>query len=233
MESGNMETIVRPKSLTELVAEKLMDMIVNGSLELGAQVSEARIAKDFDVSRTPVREAFNRLEMEGLLKLSPQKGTFVFSLSAEELVQLCDARVCLEKTAFQTAIANNPEELHAQLTDVVQRMTEAREAGDDNLYLSLDTVFHQCLFDCSKNHFLNDAYQAISKKMAAIRNRLGRHPEHMNKSFREHCEMVDAVKKRDVELALNILSMHIDRIEGSYWKMATIKASEGQEIFSS
>lgn len=216
-----METIERPKSLTELVTEKLMDVIVNGELELGAQVSEARIAKDFNVSRTPVREAFNRLEMEGLLSVEPQRGTFVFALEPHELAQLCDARVCLETTALELAIKADSKALSARLAECVANMTEALETGDVNRYLALDTEFHQHLFDCSENRFLNDAYQAIAKKMAALRNRLGRHAEHMDKSYREHQAIVDAVASEDTPKALEILRNHIDRKEGSYWKQAT------------
>ena len=216
-----MNSIERPKSLTELVAAKLREMIVNGQLELGAQVSEASIAKEFEVSRTPVREAFNRLEIEGLLHVSPQKGTFVFSLSPHELAMLCDARVCLENTALQTAIEQNADNLYTQLNTVVEKMTSALKAGDVKEYLSLDAVYHQCFFDSSQNCFLNDAYQAISKKMAAIRHRLGRHPDHLNKSYKEHCEMAEAVKLKNVEQSLAILGRHIDRKQGSYWKEAT------------
>lgn len=211
----------RPKSLTELVTENLRDRIVTGEFDLGSQLSESRIAKDLEVSRTPVREAINRLEMEGLLIVEPQKGSFVFNLEPEELAKLCDARVCLETTALTLAVQNRSDDLHAALKECVDQMTLAREADDVAKYLALDTEFHQHLFDCADNRFLNDAYQAISLKMAAIRTRLGGHPEHMAKSYREHQELVEAVKARDLDLALSILRSHIDRKEGSYWIEAT------------
>ena len=100
-------------------------------------------------------------------------------------------------------------------------MTEARSRQDDTAYLGLDTEFHQHLFDCADNRFLNDAYQAIAPKMAAIRNRLGRHPDHMAKSYREHLEILEAVRQRDTVTALSVLRSHIDPKEGSYWKEAT------------
>jgi len=220
-----MKSIKRPKSLTELVTETLREWIVSGDLELGEHLSEIRISKELDVSRTPVREAVNRLEMEGLLTVEPMRGTFVFSLEPAELAKLCDARVCLETAALKEAIRLNPDALHAVLAKCVDDMTRAREQKDDSAYLAADTVFHQCLFDHSDNRFLNDAYQAIAKKMAALRNRLGRHPDHMSKSYREHIELAEAVKKRDVERAMQILKSHIDRKEGSYWSQATV---EGQ-----
>lgn len=217
-----MKSIKRPKSLTELVTETLREWIVSGDLELGEHLSEIRISKELEVSRTPVREAVNRLEMEGLLTVEPMRGTFVFSLEPRELAKLCDARVCLETAALREAIRLNPDALHEDLAGCVDDMTKARDRNDDSAYLAADTVFHQCLFDHSDNRFLNDAYQAISKKMAALRNRLGRHPEHMAKSYREHIELTDAVKRRDLDEALEILKSHIDRKEGSYWNEATV-----------
>ncbi|UWQ90877.1 GntR family transcriptional regulator [Rhodobacteraceae bacterium M382] len=211
----------RPKSLTELVTENLRDRIVGGEFDLGEQLSEARIAKDIEVSRTPVREAINRLEMEGLLDIEPQRGSFVFNLEPYELAKLCDARVCLETTALTHAIRERPEDLAKALGACLDRMTAAREVGDDVEYLALDTLFHQCFFDCSDNRFLNDAYQTIALKMAALRNRLGHHPDHMAKSYREHLELVECVKARDTQKALEILTAHIDRKEGSYWNDVT------------
>ena len=211
----------RPKSLTELVTENLRDRIVSGEFGLGEQLSEARLAKDLGVSRTPVREAINRLEMEGLLVVEPQRGSFVFNLEPDELAKLCDARVCLETTALTQAMHINPRKLHDALSISVSKMKAARDAGDDAAYLAEDTVFHQSIFDCADNRFLNDAYQTIALKMSALRNRLGNHPEHMAKSFREHVELVQTVLEGDALKALEILKLHIDRKEGSYWSDAT------------
>lgn len=216
-----MRTIPRPKSLTELVSEALRDWIISGDLDLGSQLSEARIASELQVSRTPVREAINRLEMEGLLVVEPQRGSFVFSLEPKELAKLCDARLCLESAALSSAIASNAEKLAERLKNCVNEMAAAREKGDVPGYLKLDSEFHQILLDESDNRFLNDAYQAIAQKMAALRNRLGRHPDHMAKSFREHIEICKAVADKDVEKALAILTAHIGQNEGSYWKVAT------------
>src|SRR5690606_4835503 len=96
---GGMQRIERPRSLTELVADALRREIVEGELQLGAALSEARIAQRLEVSRTPVREAFTRLEREGLLRTEPQRGTFVFTLSAKELTDICHLRVVLEIAA--------------------------------------------------------------------------------------------------------------------------------------
>ena len=132
-----MKPFKRPKSLTELVTEALRDRIVAGDFDLGSQLSEARIAALLQVSRTPVREAFNRLEIEGLLHVAPQRGTFVFNLEPDELAKLCDARVSLETAALAAAIRDNPGQLHARLDACVTRMARARRVGDVSAYLVL------------------------------------------------------------------------------------------------
>ncbi|NQZ32392.1 MAG: GntR family transcriptional regulator [Oceanospirillaceae bacterium] len=216
-----MSQIERTKSLTEQVTEKLEQLIIEGGLDLGCKISEVKIAKQFQVSRTPVREAINRLETEGLVTVVPQRGTFVFSLAPNELAQLCDARTCLETAALTSAIQTNPDLLERDMEECTNAMTVARDNHDDSEYLRLDSIFHQLMFDCSGNRFLNDAYQTISQKMSAIRNRLGRHPDHMLKSYREHLNILTAVKDRNIDLALSTLRSHIDRKEGTYWSMET------------
>lgn len=216
----------RPKSLTELVTSDLRKRIVGGEFDLGSQLSEARIAKDLGVSRTPVREAINRLEMEGLLVVEPQRGSFVFNLEPEELAKLCDARTCLEVEAFKQAFVAQPAALADALDASVGVMKEARSSGDDAAYLAQDTAFHQCFFDHADNRFLNDAYQTVSLKVAALRNRLGRHPDHMEKSYRDHILISKIVRERDADRALALLVSHIDRKEGSYWNIATDSNSE-------
>lgn len=216
-----MKTLARPKSLTEMATLALRDWIIAGELSLGAQLSEARISRDLGISRTPVREALNRLEMEGLLTVSPQRGSYVFQLDHAELAKLCDARVCLETAALSAAIASDPNGLATRLEALCTQMTAARAAKDVSAYLARDMEFHQALFDHSGNRFLNDAYQTIALKMAAVRNRLGRNPEHMEKSYAEHLRMTKAIHSRDGATAQAILEAHIGRKEGSYWQMVT------------
>ena len=214
-------SFAQPKSLTELVTEELRQKIVSGQLDLGSAISEASMAKELNVSRTPVREAINRLENEGLLKILPRRGTFVFCLGKDELAKICDVRVCLETAALQFSMAHDRAVFFSALEKCTDAMTLAREAGRDDAYLILDTAFHQCLFDHSDNRLLLDAYNAISSKMAALRNRLGGHPEHMEKSYREHVEIKELIGKNDLESALQVLTAHIDHKEGSYWQLAT------------
>ncbi|WP_306142658.1 GntR family transcriptional regulator [Roseibium sp. MMSF_3412] len=209
--------IERPKSFAEQVSDVLRAQIISGERDMGEALSETKIAKELGVSRTPVREAFARLELEGLVHTEPQRGTFVFTLDRCALVDICDVRVCLETAALRKAMERDPDGLVKSLADITKKMTKARKKADDRLYLSLDTEFHQKLFDHAQNMFLNDAFQTIAAKMACLRNKLGNHPDHMEKSYGEHiriCELLAAGKTDD---ASEVMISHIGRKEGSYW----------------
>jgi len=219
-QESRVQRIERPKSLTELVADELRAEIVSGALDMGSALSEAGIARRLEVSRTPVREAFMRLEIEGLVRTEPQRGTFVFTLTEQQLMDICDVRVALEVAALRSSAARNPGSLNHALAEVVEAMTRLRKAGDDAGYLAEDTRFHQLFFDCADNTFLNDAYQTIASKMAALRNRLGGHPDHMAKSYREHARIAEQVAEGNVDAAVETLVRHIGRKEGSYWELA-------------
>ncbi|MEO1193489.1 MAG: GntR family transcriptional regulator [Pseudomonadota bacterium] len=214
-----MTPIERPRSLTGLVTEALRQEIVAGDLEPGAALSEAKIASRLEVSRTPVREAFQRLELEGLVRTEPQRGTFVFTLTHKQLTDICDLRVCLESEALALSLKRDQAGLTAALEACVAEMTAARQDGDDRRYLALDTRFHQLLFDHADNAFLNEAYQTIAAKMAALRNRLGSHPDHMAKSFAEHRSIAALAAAGDLDEATALLTAHIGRKEGSYWNL--------------
>lgn len=209
----------RPRSLTELVADHLRDQIVDGAMAPGEALSEATIARQLEVSRTPVREAFARLEIEGLVRSEPQRGTFVFAMSRDELSAICDVRVVLETGAVRLAAERDRGRLTTALNAIIKRMETARDNGDDRAYLKLDTRFHQTLIDGTANAYLNQAYRTIAPRMAALRNRLGDHPDHMAKSFEEHRRIADLIAEGDIETAVSILIAHIGRKEGSYWNL--------------
>ena len=101
----------RTQSLAHLVTEQIRDLIITDKLALGEQLSEGDLAAELRVSRTPVREAFQRLEMEGLVEIQPQRGAFVFQFDVTELREICELREILEVGAFRMAVARDPGRL--------------------------------------------------------------------------------------------------------------------------
>lgn len=194
-------------------------MIVEGVLHLGETLSEARVATWLNVSRTPVREAFARLQIEGLIISEPQRRTCVFTPSTKDLDDICDVRCCLEARALKLAVERHRDKLGTRLAEINDLMRAAINKEDVQEYLRLDIDFHQAIFDCTDNQFLNDAYQTIASKLAAFRTRLASHQNYLRKGVVEHQRLGAFVAAGDLEAALAVMEEHISRSSDSFWKL--------------
>ena len=123
----------RPKSLAEVVTARLRREIVDGEFELGQALSESKIAARYGVSRTPVREAFACLGLEGLVRTEPQQGTFVFTVDRAQFAQISEARSILETSALRLAIERRHCDLVRQWNRSVEAMTIALRYRADSV----------------------------------------------------------------------------------------------------
>lgn len=206
----------RPKSLSETVLHYLRERIVLGDFELGASLSERQLAEDLEVSKTPVREALAQLRSEGLVTILPQRGAYVFTLSAREVIQICEFRLAIESAALELAIARNRDALAEEITTIVASMDEARGRGDTRAYLTLDTAFHAAFFTHCGNSYLRDSYERYSGKIAALRTHLAVKPMHTQLSYEEHVALRDVLAGGSRAEIAGILEAHIGRTRESY-----------------
>jgi DNA-binding GntR family transcriptional regulator len=211
-----MRPITRPPSLVDTVAAQLRELIVSGELPLGKMLSERNLAEAFGVSKTPVREALAQLKNEGLVRVAAQRGATVFSLSGQEVVDICEWRQTLEAAALRMAFERDRDGLVTGLAAVVERMRQSREAGDVKAYLAADTAYHRVFFRCCRNHLFMETYELMETKIAALRTHLSSRPSHTDKSFAEHIEMLDHLRQGDLATALACLTVHIDRTRMTY-----------------
>jgi DNA-binding GntR family transcriptional regulator len=210
--------IARPKSLTDSAADAIREAIVSGRLELGEQLAEATLAASMGLSKTPVREALLRLQKEGLVTVSPQRGTFVFTLHPGELSQICELRLALESGAMLLAMERGRDALSERWQGILSDMDEALASGDIETYLTLDSDFHLALIHASANEYFSSAYELIGAKVTTLRLKLGRDAFHIGKSMDEHRFIASALQTGDIAGALGALRNHIARKEGSYWE---------------
>lgn len=210
-----MKQITRPKSLFETAAQYIRQAITKGHLKLGQPISEGALASSLGISKTPVREALAKLKMEGLVHVIPQKGTFVFTLSEKEVIDICELRYTLESTALAFAFDRNRKPFLAAEKKTVDGMRSARKENDEDQYLELDSGFHLLFFKHCGNRYLDDAYQLIAARVAAMRTHLSLVPGHTTKSFKEHIDMLQCISDHDVAKALKILDEHITRTKNS------------------
>lgn len=198
------------------MAAQLRELIVSGELALGQQLSERNLAAAFGVSKTPVREALAQLKTEGLVLIAAQRGATVFTLSGQEVADICEWRQTLESTALRMAFERARDRLIADLAKVVERMKKARDRDDVKAYLAEDTAYHNIIFQCCGNRLFLDTYDLMQAKIAALRTHLSVKPHHTDRSFEEHIEIVEKLRSGDLEAALECLAVHIDRSRTTY-----------------
>lgn len=206
----------KPKSLSESVLEHLRGEIVSGRLELGAAISERQLADRLNVSKTPVREALAQLRNEGLVSILPRKGVYVFSLSASEVIAICDFRVAMETAALKLALERNPVDFVAEIREIVAEMERCQQAGDIPGYLALDTEFHAAAFRHCENHYLSESYSLYAGKISALRTHLAAKPLHTKLSFEEHKDLLEAFATGDIDRVTPTLLKHIGRTKNTY-----------------
>jgi DNA-binding GntR family transcriptional regulator len=211
-----MRPIDRPPSLVDAVATQLRELIVSGELALGQPLSERNLAAAFGVSKTPVREALAQLRTEGLVLIAAQRGATVFTLSGQQVADICEWRQTLETVALKLAFERDRTHLVEGLAEVVNRMHAARDSGQTKDYLAADTAYHNVFFQCCGNRLFVETYDLMQAKIAALRTHLSVKPSHTDKSYAEHIELLSYLKKGDIDAAVACLNTHIDRTRTTY-----------------
>jgi DNA-binding GntR family transcriptional regulator len=208
--------LVRPKSLTVMVADEVRTRIIDGRIRLGAGLSENSLAAELGISKTPVREALLQLKQEGLVQVQPQRGTYVFRLEPEQVIQISELREVLELAAVKSALHRQPEALAARMGELYERMRKAFERDDRIAYRQLDGDYHDTIIDLCGNDYIRTAYRQISFCIAALRSRLSNEVALNRASIADHKEMLRLVKQRDGIALARLLRSHIGQTKQSY-----------------
>ena len=211
------------RSLADQAAEHIRRHIVKGDYQLGEALSETTLAAQLGVSKTPVREAFLRLETEGLVDIQPQRGTFVFRMGAAEVRALSEFRDVLESAALTLAMPVGASALGAALGEIVSDMEKALAGHDAATYREHDSRFHECIIRHSGNAYLVEAYDRIAFRVQTLRNKLSQEPALNQRSLGEHAELHRLIAADDEADALALLRRHIATTNSDY------KATLGRE----
>lgn len=199
----------RPKSLTDLAVDRIRQAIVEGRLAFGEQISEAALASQLGISKTPVREALLRLKPDGLVEIHPQRGTFVFRVSEDEVAEICRFREILEAAALAEAMSRDRGELVARVEANVAEMAVAHRRRQLKRLPQIDAEFHNAILECCGNGYLRAAYSLIEHKIHALRWRLPEHNSQVEHCQHNHAVIVDQIREGNVGRAQTTLKRHI------------------------
>lgn len=201
--------LARGPSLTDQAVMEIRNRIVRGIFQMGEPLSEIALANELGVSKTPVREALVVLKRQGLIEVHPQRGSFVFNMNDTQVAKLSELREILEIAALRTALDTNPAGLATRWQEIVEKMRNALNAGDAELYRTLDGGFHRTMFELADNQYLLEAFELIAFRVQALRNRLSREPVLNSTSFEAHERLAEAAAKGDAEEITKLMKAHI------------------------
>lgn len=224
MSSATRRLLVRPKSLTDLAHDSIRQLIVGGELAMGEQLSEASLAQQLGISKTPVREALVRLRVDGLIDIQPQRGTFVFSLSPRQVEEICAFREMVEVTAVKLAMGARHSELVSALQTNTREMSLAGRTRNFQAIRQLDEAFHQTILDHCDNAYLKQAHQLIASKISALRSRLPEQSEQVDHCQQNHATIVGLVRDGRIAPTQRALALHIRDTLASYRAASNIAA---------
>lgn len=217
-----MKPIAPQKSVMELTAERIRAAILSGALPLGSKLSEQSLADTLGISRSPVREALALLQIEGLVRVLPKRGTFVFTPDGKVVQDLCEHRTVLECACLDLALQRRPAQLVAGLRKAMDKMQRAIAAGDWQGYSAGDMRFHHAIIDGGDNLSMARVYDTTLGPLTALRTHLFTamnaqlDPSQVDRSMAEHAAILAACQADDAPQAQAVLSTHIRHLAETY-----------------
>lgn len=199
-------------TIADDVFKKIQNAIVEGNIATGSKISEPNLAKEYGISRGPLREALSRLEACNLIERKPNVGSSVVSLTHEKLLEIYHIRESLEGLAARLAAENMSDDEITELEVLLETHQEHIRKDQNYFQKEGDMDFHFRIVQGSKNTHLiklycNDLYHLIR----LYRYQFGMVGKRVPRAFDEHVQIVDAMKQRDGELAQFLMSRHIKK----------------------
>lgn len=199
--------------LRDVVFNTLRQAIITGEFAPGERLMEIALANRLGVSRTPVREAIRKLELEGLVVMIPRKGAEVAKITEKDLRDVLEVRSSLEELAAELATERLDEEFKVNITKALQAFEAAIEEGDDSKIADTDMDFHDVIFDGTHNKRLIQIINNLREQMYRYRLEYVKDQEYHSVLLREHKELVKAMFAGDSKEARAIMKRHIDNQE--------------------
>lgn len=176
---------------------QLEHWIIDGTLQPGEKLTDIELAQALNLSRTPIREALQLLEMVGFVKMYPGKATTVTEVLKEDINHLLPPLAVLQALAGELAVPNITEEQIRRLEETNQRFAKAIEKRDSFNALKIDEEFHQIIIEAAQNPYITIM---LSRLQSHVRRQFFHHSLELSEASRdEHDQIIQAFKDKDVE----------------------------------
>ncbi|WP_457637974.1 GntR family transcriptional regulator [Oceanithermus sp.] len=197
----------RPALVRQAAYEKLKQLIVSGNLQPGERLSEPALAEALGVSRTPVREALQRLAQEGLVEMRPGRGAWVRVLKPREVAEVYEVRALIEGEAARRAAERSNEADLARLEVALDELEQA-DPADYAAQIAADARFHALLVAASGNRVLEQVFHDLDAALALTRQ-FSRDFNQTPQTRQQHRAITAAIARGDAEAARAAAVLHV------------------------
>lgn len=205
--------MIERKSIQTLVYEELKRNIMSMKLEPGQTMSTQEIATKLNVSRTPVREAFLRLQSEGLVEMIPQRETMVSKISLKRVEQEKFIRECLEMGVIRKFMDKSGCEVEENMAELIQLQKKCGEEKDFVGFLEADDQFHKVLFDVTGQEMAWETIASRNGHYNRLRILYVQRDTEMQESIEQHHKIATLLESGSREEAARALSSHVRRLD--------------------
>ncbi len=195
--------------LRDVVFMTLRQAILKGDMEPGERLMEITLANKLGVSRTPIREAIRKLELEGLVNMVPRKGAVVASISEKDMRDVLEVRVTLEELAVKLAVQNMEEADIDQLKRAAKNFESAVISREIVEIVEADVVFHDVIYNRTNNNRLIQIINNLREQMYRYRLEYIKDARTHSILISEHQDIINALEKKNVEEAKTAVRQHI------------------------
>lgn len=196
--------------LRDVVFRTLRQAILRGELKPGERLMEIQLANKLGVSRTPIREAIRKLELEGLVLMIPRKGAEVAEITEKSLRDVLEVRRALEELAVKLACEKITEDQIQDLKDAAEEFKETLKDRDITRIAEADVKFHDVIYMATDNQKLIQLLNNLREQMYRYRveylKRADFHPQLID----EHEEIIETIERGQKERAVQVVCQHID-----------------------
>jgi DNA-binding GntR family transcriptional regulator len=208
-----MGKMINNNSLSDQVCDLIKDSIIKGELKPGDRLLELEIAKTYDVSQAPVREALLRLKKEGFVVHYRHKGTFVSNFSKKNIEEIYSFREVMEPLAIARAIQNLKEEDLIKLDQLYQEMLATGKNNDLEKFREYDAAFHSYIYKLADHEFMYQVWEdlsAVSSRIWYLTSQI--YFDKLVDNAELHKPILDALYERDVEKCVEAFKIHMHYI---------------------
>lgn len=210
--------------LRDVVFNTLRQAILYGKLQPGERLMEITLANRLGVSRTPVREAIRKLELEGLVIMIPRKGAQVAPITEKDLNDVLEIRLALEEFAMTSACARITDEQLAEISEALTAFEICMSSQDVSKLAQADEAFHELLYRATGNQRLIQIINNLREQIYRYRVEYLKDGKVRTSLAEEHRELYHALKERDAGRAIECMKHHIHK-----QKYGIVKSLKGNE----